>query len=694
MWVGTHKGGLQLFDREQMKFRSYRHDPANPFSIANNDIRSIDEDPEGFMWVVPHGKGIDKFDRKRNVFYHYNAERNNLPNDYVFQVLVDSRGNLWAATVWGLGLLTPGNEKFKSLYHYPHDPKSLSSNEINCVFEDGKQQIWIGTSKGLNLFDFSDTSFVRYEEGFANMNIGSVVSDAQGNIWCGTMDGISVMYNRTFEIRNFDQSDGLITNEIYNRSCFVNNENLIYFGGTNGVVFFNPDFLRFNLIPPKVIIPELKLLNKTVNPADGSGILQKSLLYTKRVELDYGHKVIGFSFKALNYINPEKNLYKYKLEGFNNEWTDAGSKREATFTNLDPGEYVFKVIACNNDGVWNTEGASIGLHIKTPWYMANWFRALVVMGIVMFFFMIFGIRTNQLRKQKYNLSEQVKERTKELTIKNKVLESQTDDLNNINALLEERQQRVEEQAEELKTQTDQLMEANQELEGSNATKNRLFSIIAHDLKDPFNTILGFSNFLMDEFPKISDGEKIKMIKAINTSSEKVHTLLDNLLKWSRSQMGTISLNKQQIIVLNLVQSTYLVLKEYLQSKKNEMVFNIPVDLTFYGDENTIQTVLRNLLNNAIKFTAEGTITIDAKKEGPYTKIYIVDDGIGMDEETLKDLFVLEKNKTRTGTAGEKGSGLGLLICKDFVELNNGTITATSEKGKGSTFCVALPNDIA
>ena len=690
MWVGSHMGGLQYYDQINKRFVSYRHDNNNPKSIANNDIRSISEDDQGNFWIVTHGKGIDRLDTKTNTFQHYTKSNSNLSNDYAFQVLYNSKGDVWVATIWGLSVLKKGSLKFRNFYHYPDISTSISDNEINCIYEDSYGKMWFGTGKGLSLYNPEDSSFIQYKDGFDNSNIGSILIDESGMIWVGTPNGISSLDTSTNKVQNFDMSDGLISNEIFPRSAYKNKSNTFFFGGVNGLILFDPEKLVYNNTPPKVIIDKLKLSNKETTPGN-SDVLDKVVSLTKNITLTYDQKVITFGYTAFNYINPYKNRYKFKMVGFDKDWIDAGNTKEVTYTNLDPGKYTFQVIASNNDDVWNLDGASINLVILPPWWERFWFRILIVLLITGAFILFYLIRVAQLRNQKSILEQLVKERTQELLEKNELLEKQTKDLNDFNTLLEERQQHIEEQAEELKSQAEKLSRTNKDLEQANATKNKLFSIIAHDLKDPFNTILGFSDYLSDEFDSLDDKDKIKISKTIRNSSRKVHTLLDNLLKWSRSQTNALTLNKQEINVSEVINNSYGLFKENIENKKIEIVLNVPQKLKVFADENTIQTVIRNLINNAIKFTPQkGTIQIKAEENKSSVIISISDTGLGMSQNEMDHLFQPEKIKVSIGTNGEKGSGLGLLICKEFIDLNNGKISVSSKPGKGSTFSITLP----
>ncbi|MBN2273177.1 MAG: hypothetical protein JXR41_08395 [Bacteroidales bacterium] len=691
MWVGTNMGGLQYYEPATCRFYSTRNNPDDTTSIANNDIRSITEDENGDLWIVVHGKGIDRFDREEGIFYHYNQKNNNLSNDYCYQVMHDQNGNIWVATVWGLSKLEKDKSVFENYYKYDNNINSLTDNTVISLFEDYIGRVWIGTNDGLNMYNADSNNFVRYNNGFESNIINVILGDDKGILWIGTTKGITRLNPVTGECKNFDQHDGILSGEIYPRAGFVNEEYTMFFGGNKGVNLVTPGKIKYNESPPRVLITGLKIFNKEVEGFSEKGILQKDIRYTRSIKLDAKDDVVTFEFLALNMINTFRNQYAYKLEGFDKEWIKAGNKREATYTSLDPKKYVFRVIASNNDGYWNLEGASIEVIVMPPWYKTFIFRFLMALLILSVFAGFYRIRVKQLHKQKAKLEKEVRVRTMELSEKNKLLEEQATELNETNALLEERQQHIEEQAEQLQYQAADLIHANQELKQANTTKDKLFSLIAHDLKDPFNTLLGFTDLLTRDFHKIDDNQKIKIISMIRTSSGRIHELLENMLKWARSQSGNIFVNKKVFRINEAVRAIAPVFQHTLKEKKITLHVDIPDDLEVFADEDMISTVIRNLVNNAIKFTsADGSITLSAEKKGKKVHVSVTDTGIGMPKSVMKTIFNPVKQEIQRGTQGEKGSGLGLMISKEFIEIHEGKISVHSEEGKGSTFSFALP----
>ncbi len=691
IWVGSYLGGLQYFDTKDSVFHSYTNDPTDPSTIANNDVRSIAEDKQGNLWLVVHGKGIDKFDRQTQTFSHYTRADNQLSNDWTFKVIVDTPGNLWVATSWGLSKLKPGEQQFQKYFNDQANQNSIQDHNINDVFEDAQGRIWIATSKGICKYNPDTDDFTRYSPGFKNSNISAIQEDTKGNLWLSSPAGIYSFHPEKNILLGFDERDGVQTGEFNRGVSHRDNDGVIYFGGVKGLNYFTPEKLYFNKTPPKVILTELSLFNNRVSPGDETGILDFSISTSDRIVLDYSQNVIGIEYAAMNFINPEKNRFKYMLEGFDNDWVNAGSKKEATYTNLSPGNYVFRVIAANNDQVWNNEGASLSIIVYPPWWMSWWFRVLAVLILILIISFVFYIRTARLRNQKLILEKMVEDRTQKLNEKNQLLKQQTQDLNEINTLLEERTQKIEEQSAVLEEQTHDLKNKNGELERVNITKDKLFSIIAHDLKNPFHAILSMSDMFYTKNDKLTDDDKIKIAEYINNSAKTVYSLLENLLNWARAQSNQIVYKPTDLDIYTIINENVDLLSKNASNKGISINFRKGEELMVRADQDMLNTICRNLINNAIKFTEnDGEIKISIVEKDAFAEISITDNGIGMEEEILNNLFSIDKKVSRQGTSGEKGSALGLVICKDFIEKNGGKIKVESEVNKGSTFRFTVP----
>jgi len=301
-------------------------------------------------------------------------------------------------------------------------------------------------------------------------------------------------------------------------------------------------------------------------------------------------------------------------------------------------------------------------------------------------------RVGKIKRLNRKLAHEVVSRTSEIRSKNEQLQEQTRELHRINAALQQHHKEIEKQDDALRKQRNQLKEANKELERLNATKDKFFSIIGHDLKSPISNILGFSSLYKRKYSRLDEKSKYQYIDHIHFSSRQAHNLLENLLTWARNQQGRIEYNPVAISFRQIVSdSLNLIYEKAMEKKLNVSDHSLP-ELEVYGDYNMIYTILRNLLSNAVKFTPKGgTITIETNiKNEKEVLVAITDTGIGMPAEVRAHLFSLQKNVTKKGTSGERGSGLGLLICKEFLERHGRELYVESKEGEGTSFSFVLP----
>ena len=402
------------------------------------------------------------------------------------------------------------------------------------------------------------------------------------------------------------------------------------------------------------------------------------------------------------------------MEGFDKDWIYCGNKKEATYTNLNPGKYIFRVKGSNNDGIWNNTGTALEITITPPWWKTNYAIVCFILLIICSFFGIYYYRVNRLQEQKKLLEKLVNERTKELAQKNEIvfeanlllkerqeeieqknlrLIEQAAVLNETNTLLEERQMQIEEQSEELAAQKEELQIQRDHLNELNGTKDKLFSILGHDLRSPFSAILGFSDLLLNKFRGYSQEKIESHLIIIKDAARDTLTLLNNLLEWSRSQRGILHLEPSELLVSEVLGSELRVLRQQGDRKEIELELSVlGSEYIIEADLNIISTVMRNLISNAIKFSNKNStvyITLDYQNKESLT-FSVKDKGVGMNKEKIKSLFNTGINKSTRGTAGEKGTGLGLLLCADFIEKHKGEIWAESEIGEGSTFYFSIP----
>jgi ligand-binding sensor domain-containing protein/signal transduction histidine kinase len=674
MWIGTNLGGLQYYDEDNDRFITYVNDPRNPNSISNNDIRGIVEDKVGNFWVVAHGKGVDYFNTSEQKFYNYSSENSNLSNNWTFQVYIDSNENLWVATAHGVSKLKKGNKTFQSYHNDENDINTINNPFVNCIFEDSKKRVWIGTLNGLCRYNPDTDNFTRFRPEFASQNITSIKEGNNGNLWISTLTGISEFNPETGEIiHNLYELDNLPDCILSNRGSAINDVGILFFASRVGVIYFNPDDLHYNNSIPDVYLTGFYLNNQKITKFGGNEIMAANINCIKDIELKHNQNSVGFEFASTNYIYAERNRFKYKLEGIDADWIET-TDGKVTYNYLPPGDYIFRVITANNSNVWNLTGSSISITINKPWWLSWWFISVAIVFLLFCTYLVFKYRMAALEDEKNKLEEMVQIRTQKL--------------NENNILLKQQKEQIEQQA-------NNLTEINKELYLSNSTKDKLFSIIAHDLINPFNAILGFSSELIDNYDLCDENQKIQFLNYINDSSKKAFNLMQNLLHWARSQKDKIEFNPEYLKVSEVFG---LVAKEvlYLALKKDVQIVSHlkDEDLMVFFDSDMIKLILRNLLMNAIKFSnPQSEIFINAEKIEQNSILFSVKDkGVGMKAEYASSIFNPAGNiSISEGTSGEKGVGLGLELCKEFVTSQKGNIWVESSPGEGSTFFFTIPN---
>jgi len=692
LWAGTWAGGLNLLNEKTGVFKTYLHNSNDTSSIISNNIFGITEDRKGQLWIGTMDGGVCIYNYEFNTFNRVlnKKGKEKIQSKWIKNMITDSYGNILIASGNGLYVQDYKND---TIYHFTNNinnPYSLPSNLLVSIFEDSKGSIWIGTENGLCKYNINNNKFITFseKEGLPNNVIRSISDDNNGNLWIATNMGLSKFVNAvnnpdTIRFVNYNTSDGLLDNEFNSRASFKGEDGTVYFGSAKGLVYFMPNSMRRNNTPPEIIFTDFLLFNESMKIGNPKTPLKKDITLTKEITLNHNQSVISFKYVALNFIASEKNNYKYMMKGFDLDWNEVGSKKEATYTNLNPGNYEFVVIASNNDGVWNTKGNSIRLTILPPWWNTLWFKTLVILLILGVIVAVYYLRINRLKKQKIVLQNLVQQRTAEIKGKNDILKKQTDELNVANIQLRERQERVLEQAEELSRK-------NKDLEILNSTKDKFFSIIAHDLKNPFSSIIGLTSLIKVKYHKYTDEKRIEINEMIHDSANRSFKLLENLLEWAQAQTGNIKFNPEAIFFNEIISDLETLLKNSLDDKNLTIKCIAPKDFHLFADKNMITTILRNLITNALKFSENGTITVLVKDDDRFSTINVTDEGVGMSEDKTASIFKIEKSNSTTGTQGEKGTGLGLIICKEFIEYHEGSIKVQSTEGIGSTFTIIIP----
>ncbi len=416
LWIGGLGGGLDRFDERIGKFKHYRHNPRDANSLMTDDVITIYGDANGCLWIGQFG-GVSCFDPATDRFTNYRPGENESSLAYsVSAIHRDRAGTLWLGT-WG-GVMSRFDGKTKTFVNYTPDlgdPHRLQGGSIGAIHEDQTGTLWLASGQGVYRFNPQNGTVTRYTEnqGLPNVDIMGILEDAAGRLWISTTKGISRFDPKTETFRNYDVSDGLESNE-FSRSCYHQGENgEMFFCGSNGVTAFFPENIKDNPYVPPVVITSFKVFNNPV-PIDSQSVLKEAIPYADSLTLPHRDNVFSFEFAALSYANSHKNRYRYKLENFDQNWNEVSSRqRLATYTNLDPGKYVFRVQGSNSDGIWNEIGLSLPITITPPWWRSRWFRLLSGAMLVTFLWAAYELRVRQLQRE-FNtvIAARVSERTR------------------------------------------------------------------------------------------------------------------------------------------------------------------------------------------------------------------------------------------------------------------------------------------
>jgi len=409
IWIGSYSSGLDAFDPNSNKFTHYAHNPSDPNSLTDNRIYALAEDNHGNIWIGTYAGGINRLDRKTNKITNYRSRENDstsLSSDATWSIVFDVDGKLWIGTFGeGINVLNLNDQTFTHFKNISDDSTSIADNSVIRVFKDSKGNIWVGTTKGLSRFIKSTNNFKNYDEtdGLANNFIYGIAEDKAGNLWLSTNNGLSKFnpVNETF--KNYYYEDGLQGNE-FNQNAFAKDYKTgrLLFGGLNGFNVFDPSSIKENPYMPPLAFTNYIRYN--TDDDEGKPIMEKGISDRDSILLTSKDNIVTLQFAALSYYNNSENRYRYKLEGFNENWIQLGNNNTVTFTNLSPGDYNLIVTGSNNDGLWNDEGKSLFIEVTPPWWRTNLAYAVY---LILFLSLLFGVRRFEIkrREQKSKLRE-------------------------------------------------------------------------------------------------------------------------------------------------------------------------------------------------------------------------------------------------------------------------------------------------
>ncbi|MEO8087241.1 MAG: two-component regulator propeller domain-containing protein [Bacteroidota bacterium] len=656
-WIGTNNGlacirnnelfshvGNEAFVKSDCNVSFIKKNPTDPNnSIQSNFVFALAHDHTDRIWIGT-GQGLSSMDLSSGKIKYVNLNPNNaslFDERIIRHLLIDAENHLWIATDGGLFQYNLSNNTFKKINGGGSDPEDLPSQRIVCLHTDFQNHLWVGTNGGgICSYDAATNTFHSYteKEGLASNTVHSIQSDPSGNLWISTNKGISRFDPKYIRFTNYDSRDGLSSDQFNETASMITADGFLFFGGLNGFNSFHPDSIRVNGLIPPITLTDFKLFDKSL--LNDNLETRKKFLSGVPMTFLYQENNFSFEFAALNYISAEKNQYAVMLEGFDKTWVMLGTRNFVSYTNLDPGSYILRIKASNNDNVWNETGISVPIIITPPFFRTWWFRISLIIAITLLVYVYYRehIRSIENKKEK-----------------------------------------------ELALQQTQL-------------KEQFLANMSHEIRTPLNAIMGMTRLLYEKNPK---PDQMKYLNAITQSSDHLLVLINDILDFSKIEAGKIEFENIPFNVREAINNVHTTLRFKAEEKGLTFSARISPEVpkVVMGDPVRLAQVLINLAGNAIKFTAKGSVMItcsaeEISKGNSKLKFSVIDTGVGIAEESIGKIFESFTQENSSVTREFGGTGLGLAISKRLIEMQSGMLVVNSVKGEGSTFTVALPYPVA
>lgn len=659
LWIGTMTGGLSrvLPDGNLQTFRFGADDTE---SISADGIMTLYEDEAGRIWAGTFGGGVSVFDQESGKFRRYPAagnQDNPLDGARATAIVESNNGGLWIGTDGaGLVFLDPYLGNAQQFLHDAQTESSLAADTVYALHKDSSDRIWIGTAGGgldLLVGDSSDPDsieFVNYSQssGLSSNVIYGIHSDDSGFLWLSSNNGLMRFDPKTGQVKTFHTSHGLQGEEFTSGAHHRMRDGRLLFAGANGINAFDPTLLEESRIAPPIVLTGFEVLNE---PA----AVDTPVPLVKSIELGYEDDVVSFEFAALDFTDPAQNRYAYQLVGFDDTWIETGTRRRATYTNLDAGDYVFRVKGVSAESVWNTNGLSIPVTVKAaPWQSPTAYTAYV-MAILLSLYALF-------RRQALRLKHEA--------------------------------QYAARLACEVADRTIELNKRNQELKEASEEKSSFLARMSHEIRTPMNGVIGLTELLRST---ALSRKQAQYTQTISRSAQTLLRIINDILDLSKIEAGHLSLEAVEFDLAEVVDDTVDLIGAEASGKGIELISSIDprADFRVIGDPLRLRQVLTNLVSNAVKFTEDGEVTISARIEtvsesDALIHLDVNDTGIGMDAETLSRVFEAFSQADESTTRQFGGTGLGLSICEQLIALMGGELSVNSTPGVGTSFACRIP----
>ena len=649
LWIGTFSKGLSAYDTHSQQYITNTISPDLRNLLNETGVYVIKKGSSNdILWLGTFGKGLIRYDTSNHTYQiigNDNYSNNFLSSNRIRTLLIDKNDNIWIGTQSGLNQinLNDFDNKNYRVKHYFFDNNVLSGDDILTLFQDNKNRIWVGTkAKGLYLFNGKTFNKINIHIGnTAITSIHSISEDSKNNLWLSSNYGI-IRYNPAKNsLIVFNQKDGLVGNEFNDNSILRLGSNKFYFGGPLGVSYFDSDHIAVNSYSPQVILTSFNIKNQTVNVNTNQDVLDKSITYTKSLTLSYDKANFSINFAIPNFINSTNNRYSYRLVGLDNNWTTT-KNTEAVYTIQKPGTYIFEVKGANNDGVWNKFPTTLEIVVEPAPWKSSWAFLL--------YFLIIGAALYWLA----------------WIIKSK---------------------------ETLKKELEfEYLEAEINKENT-AAKLQFFTNISHEFRTPLTLILGPLQQILSNYN--GSNEMYKKLMVIESSSNHLLSLINRLMDFRKFENKQFVLESAQGNIVKFLNEIFLSFTEYAKDGNYTYTFSTSdEEILVYYDRYKLERVFYNLISNAFRYTPKGgVISMSIKKEEKDIVIEIGDSGVGISEEYIDkifDLFFEIPTHQQVENNYNKGTGIGLSIVKNIVNLHKGTITVENKSSKGAIFSVKLP----
>lgn len=655
LWIGTYFGGLNRFDGKN--FTHYVHDANDASSIADDNVWEILEDSERNLWIGTLGGGLDIFNRSTNRFEHVTnkANKNNPASlDFISAILQDKKGDLWLGTLNGITVLKKGS--LDPVYYESNGNKnSLSHNNIISLLEDSKGRIWVGTREGLNLFDEKTKTFKVFTsaDGLPNNMILNILEDQYQSLWVSTPGGLCNITPSETEkglgivVFNYDEKNNLQNHEFNENAALKTRNGDLFFGGPSGFNIINPSTIRKPVVHADIVFTDLQIFNNSIEPGaliNNRILLRESLVRLKSIDLKYKENMFSIEFASLDFSHGADDNYAFMLEGFNSDWIyTSGGQRRATYTNLNPGSYTFKVKVMNNN-VWSKE-KKIVIKISPPFWLSPFAYVIYVLFGIALFYIIRRIILERIRLR-YEMEQQRKEAERAHAI-------------------------------------DQL-------------KTKFFTNVSHEFRTPLSLIISPLDRIIKH---TNDEEQVKQLNLVKRNAKRLLNLVNQLLDFRKMEVEEIKLYPSIGDIVRFSRDISYSFLDIAEKKKIQFSFSSNIDsLEIYFDKDKIEKILFNLISNAYKYTHDnGFVSVNliytepANPEADGTlAIEVKDTGIGIPADKQQKIFERFFQTDVPDSMVNQGTGIGLAITREFVKLHGGVVTVKSEPEQGSCFTVFIP----